>query len=306
MVAGPAVLAGVDLAPILWVSDTLIVVAVDGSGTVIDANRAFVRAARRDPRGQPIAGFIGNGQADAFGGWLATIGPAWEVRTWGALADEHELPIDFRMAACRPPGGSVVLLGERLLTDDVASGLLDVNESMIAEHRRIDRERGRLDKVTREDALTGVANRRAFDLRLAEEAEAASTVAGFAVVMLDIDHFKNLNDTYGHPVGDIVLTWLGGLLRGAARRSDFVARYGGEEFVAILRDAPLEQAVAWAERLRLAIGREPPPSVPERVTASLGVAVWGPGEVGSDVLARADRSLYRAKGEGRDRVGAEG
>ena len=298
-------LGGIDLESALWASDALVCVVTDRASSIVAANPAFVRQARVDPIGQPLAVFVGKGQADALGAWLEGLGQDWEHRTWGALPDGHDLPRDYRVMACRRPDGSMVMLGERLVVDDVESALMDVNETMVREHRRVDRERGRLDRMTQEDALTGVANRRAFDTGLAAEVRGARVDAVFALAMLDIDHFKKLNDRYGHPAGDAVLRWLGALLRAAARRSDFVARYGGEEFVAILRDASLDDALAWAERLRLAIRAEPPPGVPETVTASLGVAVWRPGESAGDVLGRADQALYSAKHGGRDRVGRE-
>jgi len=298
-------LSGIDLQPVVWASESLVCVVTDPAWTIVAVNPAFARQAHGEAIGQPLALLVGEGQADAFGSWLGVLGPAWETRTWGVLPDAHDVPRDFRITACRRSDGAIVLIGERLMVDDVASALMDVNEAMVREHRRIDRERGRLDRMTQEDALTGVANRRAFDMRLAAEVRGLGGDAALAIVMLDLDNFKHLNDRYGHPVGDAVLRWLGGLLRSTARRSDFVARFGGEEFVAILRDASLGDALAWADRLRLAIRAEPPPGVPETITASLGVAVWRPDESAADVVDRADQALYDAKRGGRDRVAAE-
>ncbi len=298
-------LSGVDLEAVIWATEALVCAVTDPASTIVAANPAFVRLARGNPIGKPLAVFVGEGQADAFGSWVGGLGHAWESRVWGALPDAHDVPRDFRVTACRRPDGAIVMIGEPPVVDDIASALMDVNETMVREHRRIDRDRGRLDRMARQDALTGVANRRAFDTRLAVEVARASPDAVFAVVILDIDHFKDVNDRYGHPVGDAVLRWLGALLRAAARRSDFVARYGGEEFVAILRDAGPSDARAWAERLRLAIRKAPPPNVPQTVTASLGVAGWRPGDSASDVVDRADQALYRAKEGGRDRVGEE-
>jgi diguanylate cyclase (GGDEF)-like protein len=296
-------LRGIDLQAVVWASDSLVCLVTDPAWTIVAANPAFARRANGDAIGRSLATLVGEGQAHAFDSWLRALGPAWETRTWGILPDAHKMPLDFRVSACRQMDGAIVLIGERLMVDDVASALMDVHEDMVREHRRIDRERGRLDRMSQEDALTGVANRRAFDMRLAAEVREGGLDAAFAIVMLDLDHFKDLNDRHGHPVGDAVLRWVGGLLRMAARRSDFVARYGGEEFVAILRDAGLNDAMAWAERLRLAIRAELPPDVPEAVTASLGVAAWRPGESAGDVVSRADQALYRAKRGGRDRVG---
>jgi diguanylate cyclase (GGDEF)-like protein len=293
-------LAAVDLGPVVWSSRSLVIIA-DVTGTIVNANPAVAELSGT-LIGTPVAGLVGAGQAAAFRAWLAAIGRTWQTGTWGILPDANELPRDVRIAACRGPGNSLVLIGELVLTTDLSVALLDVNETLVVEHRRLNRERGRLDRETRLDAMTGVANRRAFDSRLAHEMDRTTRGATFAVVMVDIDRFKSVNDQFGHATGDAVLRWLGKRLRDAARRVDFVARYGGEEFVAILPDATATNATVWAERLRLSIRATPPPGLDVVVTASLGVAGWGSGDTGESVVARADRGLYLAKAGGRDRV----
>lgn len=295
-----AALDGLDLGPVVWMSNALVLIA-DATGTLTDANPAFRRLAG-SLIGKPVADLVGGGQADAFRTWLNEAGPTWRAGIWGILPGVDGLPRDFRLAACRGDSALLVLIGEPLMTDDVAAALLDVNEALVVEHRRLDRERGRLDRETRIDALTGLANRRAFDSRLAHEVDRTTRGATFAVVMIDIDHFKGFNDRFGHATGDAVLGWLGERLRAMARRGDFVARYGGEEFVAILPDTLPGDAAAWAERLRGAIRAEPPPGLTECVTASFGVAGWHLDDSGPAVVGRADRGLYDAKAGGRDRV----
>ena len=296
-------LSGLDLQAVVWGSDALVCVVADSAWAIVAVNPAFARQGGENLVGRPLTTVVNEGQAHAFDAWLRGLGSEWDTRIWGVLPDTDKLPRDFRVSACCRPDGAIVLIGEQLMVDDVASALMHVNQDMVREHRRIDRERGRLDRMTQEDALTGVANRRAFEMRLGAEVRGGPLDSPFAIVMLDLDHFKDLNDRHGHPVGDVVLQWLGGLLRTAARRSDFVARYGGEEFVAILRDAGLDDGLAWAERLRLEIRAESPPGLAETVTATLGVAAWEPGESARDVVRRADEALYRAKRAGRDRVG---
>ncbi len=295
-------LDGLDLAPVVWSSTALVVATCDGNGRLLHANETLERLAGRDPRGEPLIQMVGEGQSEAFEAWLTGCGSTWVVGTWGMLPGVDGMPRDVRLSACRGPDGGFAVIGEQLATDDVAASLLDVNQTLVGDNRRLDRERIRLDKVARQDALTGVATRRAFDDRLAFEVSRMGAGGTFSLVMLDIDHFKAVNDRYGHPVGDAVLRWLGKQLRADARRSDFVARYGGEEFAAILTETSSGEAVRWAERLRNSVQRTIAPGVGEPVTVSIGVAACHPGESGSAILERADRALYAAKRAGRDRV----
>ncbi len=164
----------------------------------------------------------------------------------------------------------------------------------------------RLRSLAIADHLTGVHNKRYFVARLAEEVlRARRHGRPFALVMLDLDHFKRVNDTHGHDAGDAVLRELGALLRALARGDDVPARYGGEEFAVLLPDTDLQGAHAFAERLRVRVealdvivrGVRLP------ITASLGVALHsGGGTSGDDLVKAADEALYRAKQSGRNRV----
>lgn len=151
------------------------------------------------------------------------------------------------------------------------------------------------------DGLTGVANRRAFDAALERELSiAARTGAPVSVVILDLDFFKKLNDTFGHQAGDDVLRGVGAALRTCVRQGDVVARYGGEEFALILPGATAEDAVAAARRVREVLQLV---QAPRAVTASLGIACQqGVGASGAELLAAADAALYAAKAGGRDQA----
>lgn len=153
------------------------------------------------------------------------------------------------------------------------------------------------------DGLTGVFNRRFFEMQFEREFKLAERKnASFAVVMIDIDKFKNVNDTYGHAVGDRVLKYTAHMLRNALRAFDTLARYGGEEFVLILPQVTPEEAQQCAERLRRAIENFEMPEVPQ-VTASFGVAVFPEaGKTMPELLRAADQALYQAKRTGRNRV----
>jgi diguanylate cyclase (GGDEF)-like protein len=157
------------------------------------------------------------------------------------------------------------------------------------------------------DSLTGLANRAALEERLATEwALYRRHGAGLAVVMLDLDLFKKVNDDYGHAIGDEVLRSAAAALRASVRTSDMVARYGGEEFVIIAPHCDTAGAVGTTERFRRRLSASPLPMIKEglRVTSSAGVASVPEDEVGSaaELLCWADRALYEAKAQGRDRV----
>ena len=133
---------------------------------------------------------------------------------------------------------------------------------------------------------------------------AARDGAPLAVVALDVDHFKRVNDAHGHAAGDAVLAAVAARAAEALRAGDLLARIGGEEFAALLPGATLEAAAEVAERVRARIGAAPVPAGEARlaVTVSAGVAALAPAEDGAALLARADARLYAAKRAGRDRV----
>lgn len=161
-----------------------------------------------------------------------------------------------------------------------------------------------LDRENGLDALTGVHNRRFFDTRLAEEVERAIRYQEpLSLLLLDVDHFKSYNDTFGHPAGDDLLRRLGRQLRGTLRACDVLARYGGEEFAVILPNTSSEQAFPVADRLRQAV--EAMPDIHRRVTVSMGVAsVDAVSQDGAALVSAADQGLYLAKQQGRNRVAA--
>jgi two-component system cell cycle response regulator len=156
------------------------------------------------------------------------------------------------------------------------------------------------------DPLTGLLNRRAFVEAMSREiSRAARHEHPLSVMLLDVDHFKKVNDTRGHEGGDIVLRGVAQIARRIARKSDLVARWGGEEFVAGLPHAAGAGARVAAERLRRAIADASfalPEGEPMRITASIGVAHAAPGETLDVVVARADQAMYLAKSRGRNRV----
>lgn len=151
------------------------------------------------------------------------------------------------------------------------------------------------------DALTGIPNRRAAEVAMRTERERSKrTGTPLCVAIFDVDHFKQVNDRYGHGTGDEVLKCVGAALAGQARLTDMVARWGGEEFVAVL-NVPLDGARVFCERARAAVEALACPPV-ERITISVGVAELQADESLADALTRADERLYEAKRSGRNRV----
>lgn len=153
------------------------------------------------------------------------------------------------------------------------------------------------------DPLTAIANRRHLDERVALElARMNRFQQPLSIIMTDIDWFKRVNDTYGHTVGDTLLTAFAEQLGKNIRASDFLARYGGEEFILLLPNTAADEAVAFAERLREATKRICFTDLELGLTASFGVILVQPKETMAHVLARADKAMYQSKSAGKDRV----
>lgn len=204
--------------------------------------------------------------------------------------------------------------GERTLTREdaqfadvvVKAAVAAIKRAQALESTREDNRR--LEALATTDPLTRLLNRRALLERLSIEVDRAHRYgSSLSLLLLDIDHFKAINDTAGHLVGDGVLRQLGDLLAYSVRTADVVARYGGEEFVVILPETSSEGGVIFAERLRDTVERhafDVSNEEPLHLTASIGVATFPSPRVESteDLFARADEALYRAKSGGRNQV----
>ncbi|MFH1741978.1 MAG: diguanylate cyclase [bacterium] len=185
---------------------------------------------------------------------------------------------------------------------------LRAGERIITLERDLHEAQKRLTTLAYHDSLTGLLNRRALFERLSEEMERARRLehSPLSVIIFDIDHFKNINDTHGHIVGDKVLAAVANRAKSMCRSYDVLGRYGGEEFLFVLPGADLAAGEFVAERVRRALESEPVVTDPEpiRLTASFGVGQFSP-DLHSNpdsILRPADEALYRAKREGRNRV----
>lgn len=220
----------------------------------------------------------------------------------------------------------VILLGTAADEDDVARGLLAGADDFVADAERqqelrarirvqlrnkrfydaLERVRNERDTLRRDsqtDPLTGLLNRRSLQ---AEVSARCASRDRFGVMFMDLDHFKSVNDRFGHEMGDRVLVAVAAVLKTALRPGDVVGRYGGEEFVGIVAGAGPESARLVAERLRRAIElMVPPKGGPAKLTISIGTTVFDPRqseERSEELLHRADMALYAAKRSGRNRV----
>jgi diguanylate cyclase (GGDEF)-like protein len=176
------------------------------------------------------------------------------------------------------------------------------NQQLKEQQLKLAEANDRLSALATEDALTGLKNVRCFRERLAEEFQRAERYQlPLSVILLDVDRFKEFNDSFGHPAGDQVLREVARCIREGCRTTDFAARYGGEEFVVLLPNTPETEAREVAGRIRRTI--EEQPWKERKVTSSFGVAGYGP-EHGTEeaLIQAADQALYRSKKSGRNRV----
>ncbi len=262
----------------------------------------------------------------AAGGAPATVGraPAYDLVVLGlhgrgpeglrlasrirARSETRELPL---LLVAGPEQRDLVLRAFDLGANDHVLRPVDPNElrvrarNQILRHRRQERLRAELDRsleMAVTDALTGLRNR----LYLRSYLEAAMRAQPVAVLMVDVDRFKELNDAHGHAVGDAALRAVAGRLRSHVRGADVVARWGGEEFVIAMAGATAEDGIAAAERLRAAVAAAPVAQdaggAPIVATVSVGVALGARGGAVDALIEAADAALYRAKRAGRNRV----
>jgi diguanylate cyclase (GGDEF)-like protein len=298
-----------ELEPLL----TVAAAALDENGTLIEANAGFLRLIKAE-QGQPIgtcvAGFFS--QPD-----FATL-----VHARGGADGEiyHGLlTIGDYLGRPRSLRGRVWHVDRRLrvLAEYDIEELERLNDYMLelnAEYANAQLELAQTNLKLRQrdaqivalsltDPLTGVGNRRQLEQGLEIEiGRAARTGGKLCVWMADFDHFKRVNDTYGHEAGDKVLKAFGDLLHRQTRSTDIVTRFGGEEFVVLMPNTNLEQALATGERIRKAFAAFLVEPLLEPVTVSAGVAELAAGEQGDALIRRVDEALFEAKRSGRNCV----
>lgn len=201
--------------------------------------------------------------------------------------------------------------GPTLTIATIVPFLVAIPVTIVLQHGRFKLERAmrelaavhaELERRSRIDSLTGILNRESL-LKKVNQLHIEG-VSG-AMLMIDIDHFKSINDTYGHLAGDEALRGIAQALSETVREGDLVGRLGGEEFGAFIICDDRQTAEDIAERMRMAVARlvfTPKPGIVRRITASIGVATGSPADTLNEIMRRADKSLYRAKEAGRDKV----
>jgi diguanylate cyclase (GGDEF)-like protein len=256
-------------------------------------------------------------------GSLLVVPLRLEDRTIGVVSIQHDRPHFYSDADLNAlqalAGDSAALIADAQTFDELDDHRAHLEELVAARTAALEaslahndallaevQAKGQLlETQSREDSLTGVANRRHFDERLAAEiARAVRYGHPLALLLVDLDHFKRINDSAGHAAGDAVLRLAARTMAANARANDFVARIGGEEFAVLLPEQDAAGAHAAAEHVRRSLSELDTAAIaPQlRVTASIGVAMLAEGEGRDALLRRADAALYAAKNAGRDRV----
>jgi len=202
--------------------------------------------------------------------------------------------------------GAVGYLPKSNLSQKKLGNIIDVALDKWTRLQQAMADKEKLERLANFDSLTGLYNRRAILGKLHELINLANRYKeDFSLVMLDIDHFKRVNDRYGHLTGDEVLEKIAALIRRNIRDTDTVGRYGGEEFIIILPQTNLSSAWGVAERLRTIIEKaemKDPAGTVFAITVSQGLAGWERDEDATSLISRADEALYKAKEKGRNRV----
>lgn len=231
---------------------------------------------------------------------LTIIGPLTRLTEGAARVAGGDLSVEI---AADPPREI-----ERLATmfNTMVAYLREAQQELTSVNLALNERNQDLETLSSTDALTGLHNRRRIrDALNAEVARHQRHGRSFSILMVDVDHFKKYNDTYGHPEGDVLLKKVGEILQSSLRTNDFASRYGGEEFLILLPDQDQKGAMEVAERIRQRIAVETEDKANQRkaVTVSLGVATFPEsGRTADLLLVNADAALYRAKNDGRNRV----
>jgi diguanylate cyclase len=231
------------------------------------------------------------------------------LEKYGRILDQTAEGLNSRQAVTKDILQKIVSVMATATSSTIDSGRQAVS-SLGDKSTELENVKSKLEEYKRladTDPLTHIWNRRAFDRRIAKIYDSPKEVMFSALILADIDRFKDLNDRHGHPVGDKIIQIVAGILQSSSRDDMFVARTGGEEFALIVEGSSVESTMAFADHLRVTIGETPFTNTQTRVsygpiTISMGVCMASDADSPEDLYAKTDRALYRSKVGGRNRV----
>ncbi len=297
------------LRPYLEAQSDLAILFLDLDKNILAGNQGVVRLlGGAFEKGQPLMDYLLPESSEALNQFPDT-GETRRLRL-----NFTARPSGVHRVTCRVyhTGKGYTVFGEKHLPfqSDVTDQLAEVNNQLTnlsrelaQKNRALEKANATITSLMRIDPLTELANRRFFQGRLsAALASAKRHETPLSLVMADLDHFKRINDTWGHAAGDTILKGFADILQSTCRMEDLAARFGGEEFIVMLTQTDRDGAVEYAERVRREMEAHQFPEIEQRVTASLGVSQLKTDEDAESVIKRADDALYRAKADGRNQV----
>ena len=284
------------------------VLVLDSQNRVVDINSAMEKFLGGEP-----ASLLGKSASDILSAWMEKADPlltGLESQTEMRIPKDPSRYLDFRVTPLydkdQRPNGCLIVFREVTERKDVEKKLRNANYRLQSQLIEIGTLQSQLREQAIRDPLTNLFNRRYLEETLDRElARAAREVYPICIIMIDIDHFKQVNDTYGHEAGDLVLKAMADVLAQQSRRGDFACRFGGEEFVIVMPNINTEMAHKRAQKLRESLNSLSVPYGRYDLTAtfSMGIASYPANGDDRDVLLRAaDKAMYAAKEAGRDHI----
>ena len=295
-------------------SETVVALLLSPDGTIRDRNRAAQRVFPANFSGSSVPmlwEYLVCSVYEHLQRRLSEPESAQESSFLLNLADGERSPVTWVARLFRHDASFLLLATEEQqhvsqfqneilkLTNDLSIAIREAAQK----NRELKKANEMIETLARTDGLTSLANRRMLEETLPREAARASRLnESLSVIFIDVDHFKSINDQFGHKAGDQVLAQLGSIFKSQLRSYALAARYGGDEFVLLLPGTSKEEAIVIAERIREKIGDLAVPDYPRQVAVSMGVASFVADETGEELVARADEALYRAKEKGGSRL----
>ena len=283
-------------------------------GVLVEANEGLLELVRTDGSSSAIGTIISHQFVQPSFATIISSPGVGDIELYSGLltlgADPR--PTHCLLARIWRTDGEVRIVAEHNVREllRLNETVLELNREATAAHLaaaqanlRLQQRGAEIRTLSLTDQLTGVGNRRRLEQALVEEISRAERSGGkLSVLMVDLDYFKHVNDTYGHLTGDRVLKVFADILRANTRPTDVLGRYGGEEFVVVMPNTGQHEAIASAERLRTTLASTLITPLAAPITMSVGVVEFRRGESGEDLLHRSDEALYAAKRDGRNQV----